>query len=287
MVCEGHSILSDILRHAITQLKKAGVATPDLDARLFMEAVLGKDHAFIVLHPEYRLSAPEGERYKTMLARRIKREPLAKILGIKEFWSLPFKTTAHTLDPRPDSEALIEAVLKVYSDRDQPYRILDLGTGTGCLLLSLLSEFKTATGVGADISPKALEVAHDNAKALGVGRRASFVHSNWLENIEGTFDIIISNPPYIPPSHRENLEPELAFDPESALYGEEKDDGLTAYKTLATQIFPHLAPGGKIFFEFGKNQHNDVETIMKANGFRCLNWFKDLSGSMRCGLFSS
>lgn len=274
-------VLSDYLHHASLRLKEGGIPTPDLDARLLLEAALQKDKAFCVLYPDYPLTNQEQKTFNLSLERRLTREPLAKILQQKEFWSLPFKTTKDTLDPRPDSETLIEAVLEKYTDPAASLKILDLGTGTGCLLLSLLSEYKNATGIGVDLSDKALDVARYNAAALKLKDRASFLHSNWLENVEGTFDIILSNPPYIPPSHSKDLAPELAFDPDMALYTS-LEDGLCAYRILATHITQHLRPHAKIFLEFGKGQHKEVQNLFDSHGFQHFTFHKDLSNTIRC-----
>jgi release factor glutamine methyltransferase len=218
------------------------------------------------------------------MERRLNREPIAKILGEKEFWSLPFKTTKDTLDPRPDSETLMEAVLACYPQKDQALRMLDLGTGTGCLILSLLHEYKMATGVAVDLSPEALVVAQENAQRLGLQARISFVQSSWLDNVNGKYDVIVSNPPYIPRSHEKTLEPELAFDPQMALYGSD-EDGLGAYRLLAHSLRPYLMPQGKIFLEFGQDQHLNVQQIFEGAGFRLQGWHKDLAGMRRCGVF--
>ncbi len=278
--------LLEALHQAILSLKEVDIPTPDLDAGLLLEATLQKDKAFCVLHPEYILTSQEQKTFTVYIERRLTREPIAKILEQKEFWSLPFKTTKDTLDPRPDSETLIEAVLENYKDHDIPLKILDLGTGTGCLLLSLLSEYKNATGVGVDISNKALEVAHYNASHLNLTERASFLQSNWLESVEGTFDIIVSNPPYIPPSQAQTLEPELNFDPDQALYTN-LDDGLCVYRILARDIVKHLKPQGKIFLELGQDQHKEVQRLFEAHGFQDFTFYKDLSSSIRCVFISN
>lgn len=276
--------LHEVLKTATTAFKEVDISTPGLDARLLMEHTLQKDKSFILLNPAYILTNSEKKLYDSYLERRLKREPVSKILGEKEFWSLSFKTTTDTLDPRPDSETLIEAVLDQFPDKTKPYKILDLGTGTGCLLLTLLSEYKNAIGVGIDFSPEALTVATDNAITLNLKDRSKFFHSNWCEKVEGQFDIIISNPPYIPPNHEATLEPELSFDPRQALYGESQD-GLEAYRLLSQHLRNHLLPQGNIFLEFGKDQHDDVKKIMLAAGFSFIKWYKDLGQIMRCGAF--
>ncbi len=276
--------LHELLKKATKAFKEVAIPSPDLDARILLEHVLQKDQSFILLHSDYVLTESEETLYESHLKRRLKREPISKILGEKEFWSLPFKTTQDTLDPRPDSETLIEAVLKQFKDPSKPHRILDLGTGTGCLLLTLLSEYKNATGIGVDFSQKALAVAAHNAKALSLEACVELLQSNWCEKLDGQFDIIVSNPPYIPPNHKKALEPELHFDPKEALYGDSQD-GLEAYRRLSHQFKKHLAPQGKIFLEFGQGQHNEVRDIMISAGLTHLSWHKDLSQIIRCGVF--
>lgn len=278
------SSLYALLKKTTTAFKRAGIHTPDLDARILLENVLQKDRTFLLLNLDYVLTDAEYFLYKQYCKRRLEREPVATILGEKEFWSISFKTTKDTLDPRPDSETLIEAVLDQFPDKTKPYRVLDLGTGTGCLLLTILSEYKNATGTGVDFSPEALGVAKDNATALNLTDRASFLQSNWCQDVKGEFDIILSNPPYIPPSHKTTLEPELAFDPQEALYGQ-SHDGLDAYRLLSQQIKKYLDPQGKIFLEFGKDQHNDVKEIMGSADLYFIKWYKDLGQIIRCGVF--
>lgn len=276
--------LDEILKAACRNLKAKNIPTPDLDARLLLENVLQKDQSFIILHPDYILTESEKSLYTAHIKQRLTREPLAKILQTKEFWSLSFKTTRETLDPRPDSETLIDAVLEAFPDKSQPYKILDLGTGTGCLLLSLLTEYKQASGIGSDRSEKALEVAAYNARALHLDDRAEFLLSNWCESLNGYFDIIISNPPYIPLDHKNTLEPELAFDPKEALYGG-GIEGLGDYEILSQHLKKHLAPSGKIVLEFGKGQQDGVKHILSLAGFTPHSWHKDLGKIIRCGVF--
>ncbi len=274
------------LKEASSLLKEAGIPSADLDARLLLEDTLQKDKAFCVLNPGYILTIQEQKVFQDLIQRRLTREPVAKILGHKEFWSLQFKTTTDTLDPRPDSETLIDAVLESYKDMNAPLKILDLGTGTGCLILSLLHEYKKATGLAIDISEKALEVARYNATNLNLDDRVTFFQTSWTKDLMGTFDIIVSNPPYIPQSHAKTLEPELTFDPDQALYGED-EDGLSVYRLLAKTLSKHLNLQGQLFLEFGQGQENDVQSIFESQDFQPLSSYKDLSNTIRIAVFQN
>lgn len=210
--------------------------------------------------------------------------PLSRIIGIREFWSLPFHLNEATLDPRPDSETLIEAVLTFYPDKKNPYKILDLGTGSGCLLIALLTEYAQATGVGVDLSDRALEAATHNARLNNVSHRSSFIESHWTAAVQGSFDIILSNPPYISNEERSSLAPGvLRYDPPLALFADDK--GLKAYKDIMEALSPFLAPGGKAFFEIGRHQEKAVKEIADQAGLAFIQSFQDLQGIPRCLVF--
>jgi release factor glutamine methyltransferase len=268
----------------VQHLKDQGIETPELDVRLLLQKVTGLDRTQQILNPDTPLTPKQAVQFETLLQRRLKREPLAKILGVKEFWGLPFKTTADTLDPRPDSETLIEAVL---AHCKTPLRVLDLGTGTGCLLFSVLSEYPQATGVGVDCSAEALAVAQENARTLGLTDRVQFIQSNWCEALplDSTFDLILSNPPYLSTQEKSSLEPELAYDPEMALYSDAAD-GLSAYRILAQETPVLLKSDGLLILEAGQGQAPAIQKIFSEGGFTCVQWHKDLAGIDRCGVFS-
>jgi len=205
-----------------------------------------------------------------IIKQRLTGMPLAKILGVKEFWKHRFITTKDTLDPRPDSETLIEAVLKICPLI--PYRILDLGTGTGCLLISLLEEYPEATGVGVDICEKALAVAKQNSIQ---NSSVTWILSNWCEKLSGEFDIIVSNPPYINPS--EPINKEASFDPPLALYG-----GIHTYETVVQSIDTYLSSRSQhLFFEIGYTQTESVPALLHRYNYHDIQLFKDLSGHER------
>jgi release factor glutamine methyltransferase len=219
--------------------------------------------------------------FRQLVSRRAAREPLSHLVGRREFWSLPFKVTADTLDPRPDSETIVEAALDCVSDRSAPLRILDLGTGTGCLLLALLSELPTASGVGVDRSVAAARVAAENAAALGLGGRAAFVVGDWGQAVTGGFDLIVSNPPYIPRDHIDGLELEVSrYEPHLALAGGE--DGLSAYRAILPDVPGFLSPGGVAVLEIGADQADSVTALAQKVGLLVSPVRSDLASRDRC-----
>jgi release factor glutamine methyltransferase len=222
---------------------------------------------------------------RQLTARRLQREPMAYILGEREFWGLPFKVSPAVLVPRPDSETLIEAALALMPERDRAWRILDLGLGSGCLLLTLLHEFPAARGVGMELSAEALAVAQSNAEALGVAARAHLVLGDWrqtasLERLGGPFDLLVSNPPYVEAAAIERLMPEVArFEPRLALDG--GPDGLAAYHAIATAAPQLLSPGGRILVEVGEGQASEISRIFGSVGLSLEPSWKDLGGVER------
>ncbi len=256
------------------QLKSAGIELPELEARILLREFANVTDTDILIG-----NIPEFDQAKLneAIARRIAGEPMGRVLGYREFWGRKFYLSPATLEPRPDTETLIEAVLK---EDKKPKTILDLGTGTGCILLTLLHEIPGATGIGVDLSLEACETANKNAKAQGVDERVSFIQSDWLENVEGKFDLIVSNPPYITSEDVENLESNVKdFDPRLALDGGK--DGLDPYRNLLGTLKNVLAEGGVIFFELGKGQVPDIEEIAAAHGATLHAVYSDLGGVER------
>ena len=273
--------VAQALHHAAGQLTAAGIDTARLDARLLLGAVLGLEPQAVFSQPRLELSAAEQERFAALLARRRGREPMSHLLGRRGFWTIELKVTADTLDPRPDTETVIEAVLDGLPERGRARRILDLGTGTGCILLALLSELGACTGLGVDKSPAALDVARANAHRLGLDGRAGFRLGDWGGGLEERFDIIVSNPPYIPDGEIDGLEPEVAvFEPRLALAG--GPDGLDCYRVLAPQIGCLLAPGGVAALEVGQGQAGAVAALLAAVGLDLQEIRGDLGGVERC-----
>jgi release factor glutamine methyltransferase len=261
-------------------LAKAGVESAALDARLLVAAALAVPVEQVVAWPERKIVPAAQARLAAMLARRAAREPMAHILGRREFWSLDFAVTSDVLIPRPDSETLVTAVLGQIADRTARLRLLDLGVGSGCLLLALLSELPHATGLGIDCSAAALAVAQRNATALGLASRAQFARGNWLEGVEGPFDVVISNPPYITRAELPTLAPDVRYEPRAALDG--GGDGLDAYRIIAAGMPAVLAPGGFVVIEIGAGQAEFVTAILRQAGLEPWLECPDLSGTTRC-----
>ena len=266
---------------AVTRcLEEAGVATPGLDARLLVAHAMGMPADSVLSDRQRILSDAEQEAVAHLTGRRAAREPVSRLLGRKEFWSLPFRVTADVLDPRPDSETIVEAVLERHADRKARLRILDLGTGTGCLLLALLTELPCAHGIGADRSIAACRVASANAASLGLSRRASFVAADWGTALSGYFDIVVSNPPYIADGAIDALAPEVTrYEPRLALAG--GHDGLDAYRRLGTDIARLLGGSGFAVLEVGAGMCGMVSALLGEaglvpDGVRC-----DLGGVER------
>lgn len=272
---------SDLLKSAEARLAAAGVDSPALDVRWLAE------HAFGLTRTELRSRGrdlPDPQRaaaFERLLARREKREPLQRLLGSWEFWGLELALGPDTLIPRADTETLVEAVLRRRPDRARPWRILDLGTGTGAILLALLHEYRSAFGIGVDFSPGAASVAALNARRLGLSDRAGFLVGSWADALGGgQFDILASNPPYIPDADIAGLEPEVALhEPRLALAG--GADGLDPYRHLAREALRLLAPGGLIALEHGFDQGEAVRGLLSQAGLSGAETLADLGGRPR------
>ncbi len=270
----------EVLLSAVLELQRAHVESASLDARILLEYVLGVSREQLLVGMDRTLNADQEAQYRHMIALRAERRPLAQIIGRREFWGMDFAVSEYTLDPRPDSETLIESVLERVADKSAPLSILDLGTGTGCLLLSLLSELPNAMGTAVDICPNAMATARENAHALGLEQRMNIVASDWCEQLSGRFDIIISNPPYIPTSDIETLAPEVRkFEPHLALDGGK--DGLDCYRTILAKLSQHLAFNGFAAIEIGIGQSKALEAIIAENGLKLAASRKDLGGIIR------
>ena len=267
------------------QLQERHITTARLDARLLLSHVLSRPLEYLVIHNQQLLSSIEYSHFINVLQRRLTHEPLSHIVGSREFWGLNFNVNIHVLDPRADSETLVQAVLNHITNRQSPVHIADLGTGSGCLLLSLLYELPCAHGVGIDISADALKTASQNAQRLGLHERADFKHQDWSLGLSNErYDWVISNPPYIPTAEIATLQPEVSlYEPWQALDG--GYDGLEAYRSLAHTIKLHLNKYGRIALEVGYNQTDDVERIFVDAGYQCIEWVRDLSNRARCGIF--
>jgi release factor glutamine methyltransferase len=274
-------LAKEALRWAVLRLQQERIESASLDARILLEYVLGVSREQLLFSLDLPIMPEQYARLETLVEKRAKHQPIAQLIGKREFWGMNFVVSEATLDPRPDSETLIEYVLERVQNRADSLRILDLGTGTGCLLLSLLSELPAARGVGVDYCDNALLVARENALALGFSSRAEFINSNWCEKVEGKFDIILSNPPYIPTKIIPTLEPEVSqFEPMLALDGGE--DGLACYRKIIKILPGIMAKDGFAAFELGMGQRRGIEELAMENGLEVAGARNDLSGITRC-----
>ncbi len=253
----------------------------DADARILVGHALGFGAAQLAANPERILNRAEAERLSAFMTRRLQHEPVARIVGEKEFWGLPLRVSARTLVPRPETETVVEAALEALPGRrDADVRIADLGTGTGALLLALLHELRRARGVATDLSHEALATARGNAARLGLAERAHFVCCNFGESLAGGFDLVVSNPPYVASAEIDALEREVRnYDPRLALDGGR--DGCDAYRAIAADARRLLAPGGTLIVELGAGQETPVRAIMAAQGLTAVAGRRDLMGHAR------
>jgi release factor glutamine methyltransferase len=269
-------------RQALARAFAAAVLdSPELDARMLVGHALGLDTAGVVSQGARQVTSSERAAITAMAQRRLAHEPVARILGVKEFWGMPFRLNDETLVPRPETETVVEAALAALgSRRQQALHIADLGTGSGALLLALLSECPTALGIGTDLSQNAISCAHRNAHALRLHERASFTVCNYGAALKGSFDLVVSNPPYVRRGDITTLPPEVRlFDPARALDGGE--DGLGGYRAIATDAGRLLASGGLILVELGTGLVSGVVSLFSAAGLAVESPRPDLSGTPR------
>ena len=267
---------ADALPGAVARLRAAGVEAPAGDARALLAHALGVAPGRLTLHLDDPLPAPAAARFEGAVAARAGRQPVAQIVGRRLFWGRPFAVTPDVLDPRPETETLVAAALEA------PFRrVLDLGTGSGAILVTLLAERAAATGLGSDLSAAALAVARANARALGVGARAEFVCADWFEGLPaGRFELIVSNPPYIAAAEMAALSPEVrGWEPHLALCP--GGDGLAALRIIAAGAGAHLHPGGRLLAEIGAVQGRAACALFEAAGFADVGLRRDLDGRDR------
>jgi release factor glutamine methyltransferase len=278
----GDARVGAVQRAAAARLEAAGVDGAHLDARVLMAFALGRDAGWLIGHRDEVLASEEQSHFEALVARRAAREPLAYITGEREFWSLPFRVSPATLIPRPDTETLVEAVLAALPDRDGTARILDLGTGSGCIVLALLHERPAAQGVGIDIAPQALDVAKVNANALGLAGRADFRAGSWFDVLapDETFDVIVTNPPYITENEMVELAPEISgHEPPGALAA--GADGLDAYRQIFAGLAGRLRTGGVFAGEIGHRQGMAAVQLARAHGLEEVRILDDQAGRAR------
>jgi len=281
--------VDSVLHRARDVLKTQGIVSAELDARLLVCHVLDISLEHLICSPEQVIDQSQMEKIDNVLARRIAHEPVSRIIGGRDFWRSTFVLNSDTLDPRPDSEVLIEAALECAAllkktGRDD-FRILDLGTGSGCLLISMLLELENAFGIGVDVAPGALSAARHNAELAGVDDRCAFVCGDWMASLGTGFDLVLCNPPYIRTADIEGLEVEVrSYDPKRALDG--GVDGLEVYAHLIADMHPVLNRGGWVLFEVGEGQAGPVSALLGKNNFNLNSGLSaqlpDLSGLVRC-----
>ena len=280
------------LRMARRMLAQAGIGEAALDARILLCEAAACDATALARDPDHPLDAAAASRLDSLLGRRLAGEPVFRILGRREFWGLPFKLAPQTLEPRPDTEALVALALRQPASRRRAARILDLGTGSGCILLALLAERADAFGIGLDRSEEAVRTARDNARNLAFAQRAAFLVGDWAQALghaasgghDPGFDLIVSNPPYIPAQEIAGLAREVSgHDPHRALDG--GVDGLAPYRPIADDALRLLRPGGALVLEHGHDQAEAVRAILRARGLEPCGRERDLGNVIRAQAF--
>ena len=262
--------------------RRAGLDSPELDARVLTGHGLALDQTGLLIDAGRKLTDDEARALTALAARRLAREPVARIVGVKEFWGLALRITDATLVPRPETETVIETALEAIDGggpRARALRIADLGTGSGALLIALLSELPNALGIGTDVSPQALAIARDNAGRHGLGSRAQFTACDFGAALAGGFDLVVCNPPYVASGDFAALAPEVRHDPHRTLDG--GADGLTCYRAIALQAPRLLAPGGYLAVELGIGQHKVVAGLFESSGLMLSPARADLAGIPR------
>ena len=273
-------LIDTVIDETALLLKKAGIETANFDARIIVASCIGVELKQLNGYKGKKINKVQMTSVTKLTSARLMRKPMDQILGKRGFWNLNFEVNQHTMSPRPDSESLIEAIIKLRPQRYKINRLLDLGTGTGCLLLSLLEEYPAAWGVGVDLDPRTLTVANKNAAVANLQSRTSFYAGDWAQALNGTFDIIVSNPPYIRVGDIKHLDPEVAdFEPQLALNG--GLDGLDCYKSIVS-IAPRLLKSDSLLvFEAGFGQDEDIRLIPKSGGFQVIHTENDLNNCPR------
>jgi release factor glutamine methyltransferase len=271
--------LAEALAAAAGRLAQAGIETPRREAVLLVGLATGWSRTEQLANDRAALTPAQAGRLDELVRRRCGREPFAYLAGNREFHGRPFQVGPGVLVPRPETETLIEAALQAWPDRARPLRILDLGVGSGCILLTLLAEFPSATGVGVDRSEAALGWAWKNADTIGVGHRLLLVQGDWGRSIDSAFDLIVSNPPYIDAADLATLAPELAFEPAEAL--SPGADGLAAYRAMTPDLLRLLKPDGRVLLEIGQRQGGPLTEWFRRHGLEA-EVRPDLAGIGRC-----
>ncbi len=275
----GSDTLKEVHASLVNALEGGGVDAANLEARIILEERSGLTWTDLISRPQHVIDQSVVQEIKDDLSIRLSGKPLSRIYGKNEFWGLPFAVNQYTLDPRADTETIIERALSLF-DRNAPLRILDLGTGSGCILIALLSEFVNARGVGIDLSQDALVCAQENVVSNGVAPRCDLIHGSWFDQVDGVFDLIVSNPPYIRSEVIPSLSPEVKnHDPILALDG--GDDGLLPYKIIFSHLKTYLKSDGIGLFEIGYDQKDDVMRLSETTGFAQRTVHMDTAGNPR------
>ncbi len=275
-----HSLLSEVR----TMFTQAGIVDASSDARTLVAGVIGFNGTELITRDRDIVSSDNVDRVLAAVHRRLNGEPVHRILGQREFYGMTFALSPETLEPRPDTEVLVDTLLELLQGCQEPLRILDMGTGTGIICISLLANLPNSTGIALDISADAVATARRNAAENGVGERLDVRLSNWFDNVTGRFDVIVSNPPYIASAHIADLDREVReFDPMAALDG--GADGLAAYRAIARSAGQFLAPEGIVGLEIGWDQRLSVTRLFEENGFRLLAEARDYGGQDRVLVF--
>lgn len=270
-------------RALVDSFRQAGIDEAEADARLLIAHALKLDRSGLMVQADRLLTPDESQTIAALAARRLKREPVSRIVGGKEFWSLSLQVSDAVLVPRPDTETVVEEALEWIDRgglRNRPLRILDIGTGSGAIILALLSELPSAVGTATDISRAALDMARGNAERLGLAARCEFIACHIAVGVAGPFELIVSNPPYIAHDDIAGLDPEVRdYDPALALDG--GPEGLDIYRAIAKEARPLLAPGGRMIVELGAGQEASVGALMLASGLTVRPARRDLAGIAR------
>ena len=268
--------VKSLLEWGVAQLSPVLANDAVTDARVLLAFALGIDRAMLSARLQDEVQTQQETWFRAAIAQRVQYQPVSQIIGSREFWGRRFKVTSDVLDPRPDTETLIDEALS----RGAPEKILDLGTGSGCILLTLLAEWPHAVGDAVDQSLKALEVAKANAQSLGLTDRSRFYQSNWFSNVSGRFDLIVCNPPYITAAEMDQIAPDVRnWEPRAALTPE--GDGLDAYHIIAANALNYLSETGTLLLEIGHKQASSVLNIFHAQGFTQGQCIQDMAGKDR------
>ncbi len=281
-------IISEALLISQEILKQKGIYSFRIDALILLCHSLNVSKEQVIFNPKLKIEEDKQQIFFTLIDRRCKKEPISQIINNREFFGINFIVNQHVLDPRPDSESVIESVLKFFNNKQTDLNILELGIGSGCLLLTILKELPNALGLGVDISVEALKIAQKNIEALNLTNQATLLHSNWFSNVpvDKKFDLIISNPPYIKKKDIAFLQEEVrSFEPEIALNGGE--DGLECYRLISTNVKKFLKISGLLILEIGDKQEEEVINIFTKVGLKFIFSKQDLAGIVRSLVFKS